>query len=133
MAGDAPDPETRYGIYASLALIVLGAGLNALAGVVGASGLTALSTPIIYLGGAVGAVSAALDAHLLVERGVEWGRIRYVHAPLTLFVPIWIGVYHWRRSVHRRQHDLAARGPGGSGATAPFDGGDGATDSASEE
>lgn len=121
MAGDAPDPKTRYGIYASLALIIVGAGLNALADIVGASSLTALSTPIIYLGGAVGAVAAALDAHLLAERGVEWGEIRYVHAPLILFVPIWIGVYHWRRSVHRRQHDIAERGVGGPADGEPFD------------
>lgn len=145
MAGDAPDPKTRYGIYASLALIVLGAGLSRLASVVGS--LAWLSAPVlslgsvgvgpstllIYLGGVVGAVSAALDADRLVERGVEWGKIRYVHAPLILFMPIWVGVYHWRRSVHRRQHDVAERGAGPPAVGNQFDGGDGSVDGASEE
>ncbi|MFB6304264.1 MAG: hypothetical protein ABEH47_03785 [Haloferacaceae archaeon] len=102
-ASDATvDPYTRWGVYATLGLYVL--GLTTFAA--GLTGVADVLVPGLFLW-VVSQVAVALstlaDAFVLGHEGVDWGRRRYLYGLGALVVPplVVLYIYHRRRRVRR--------------------------------
>lgn len=105
---DPVDPHTRWGVYATLALYVVGLAAFA-AGLAGVDGATVPGFFLWAVAQVAVGLSTLVDAFALGREGVDWSSRRYLYGLGALVVPplVVLYVYHRRRRVR-----TALRGAG---------------------
>lgn len=91
-AGPTVDPYTRWGVYATFALYVVGLA-TLVAGLTGVADVTLPGFFLWVVAQVAVGLSTLADAFVLGREGVEWGRRRYLYGLGAWVVPPLVVLY----------------------------------------